>query len=238
MYKSIIAAFVFIALTGFSANSYSQETGGAKVPSKLPVDKETGTVLYKNIIELDPSYTSDKLYKLSKEWATTNIKLFNGSNSEDQAGVVSTFFGINKGNPSSVDQLFKNDQPLKFHDDATKRLVVRGVHKYTGGNFGCLRIVYLEYDVKVAVKDSKAKIEITNLGYTHYNQMSMKQVQLYGWSDSGDCKSKGQIEELLKCDSCEGSLNDLYSYIDRQSIEIMNSYKTFLAKNNKTDDNW
>lgn len=238
MNKSNIVVLILMISIIFSAASYSQETDDSKVPPKLQVDKESGNVIYKEIIGLDSIYTAQKLFNLSKEWATTNNKLFNGSNSENQSDAVSAFFGVRKVNPATVDQLYKNEQPLKFQDDAAKRLVVKGVNKYTGGTYGCIRVVYLEYDVKIAVKDAKVKIEITNIGYTHYNLATMKQCQIGGWSDEGDCKSKGQIEGLLKCDSCEGGLTDLYSYIDKEMKVVINSYKSFLVTNKKSDDNW
>jgi hypothetical protein len=238
MRKTIAVIFFLSTLIISSTICFSQDAEKVQESPKLQIDKESGSVLYKEIIELDATYNSQKLFNLSKEWATTNSKLFNAANSEDQSNVTSIFFGTKKANPAVVDQLFKNDQPLKFQDDVAKRLVVKGVNKYTGSTYKCLKIIYLEFDVKIAVKDAKAKIEITNVAYTHYNQASMKQMQIYGWSDEGNCQSKGLIEGLLKCDHCEGDLNDLYSYIDKEMKTVINSYKSFLVKNKNVYDNW
>lgn len=238
MKKMISVVSAVLSLFIFSTMGYSQETSKSNELPKLQMDKESGSVLYKEIIELDAAYNSQKLFNLSKEWATTNNKLLNGSNSENQSDALSSFFGVKKVSPATVDQLFKNEQPLKFQDDVAKRLVVKGVNKYTGGTYGCIRVVYLEYDIKIAVKDAKAKIEITNITYTHYNLATMKQCQIGSWSDEGDCKSKGQIEGLLKCDNCVGEQNELYSYIDKEMKTVIGSYKDFLIKNKKTDENW
>ena len=103
---------------------------------------------------------------------------------------------------------------------------------------GCLRVLYIEYDIKVFVKNYKLKIGIMNLNYTHYNQVSMKQSQIYGFNDSGACNSKNTIENLLKCDHCSGEFDKLYSFLTADMSKLTADLKIFLKSNKKSGDGW
>ena len=208
--------------------------------SKLPMDTVSKKVVFKQIIELDTTYKADLIYSIVKEWFSTNSKKFNRSNSDKNFSTGDAFLGIQRGNSTQVDQLYKNDQPLKLYDQAEKKLIGHGVMKYTGTSMGCIRVLYLEYDIKVLIKDFKLKVEVTNLNYTHYNQMSMKQSQIYGWTDDGPCNSKNTIENLLTCKRCKGEFEDFYSYLSSDLPEIIKDLKKFLLDNKKivSGDDW
>lgn len=206
--------------------------------SKLPVDSTTGKVVFREIIELDTTYNADKIFSIVKEWLSTNTKFFNRSNSDKNYETADMLFGNRKGNSTQLDQLYKIDQPLKFQDAIEKKLIGKSVLKYTGGSMGCFRILYLEYDIKVFIKNYKLKVDITNLNYTHYNQASMKQSQMYGFNDTGTCNSKNTIENLLKCNHCSGEYDKFYSFLTADMNILTTDLKTFLQTSKKSDNNW
>ncbi len=200
---------------------------------QLPIDTSTKKVVFKEIIELDTALKADAIYSLVKEWFSTNSKTFNRSNSEKNFDLIG-----GTGNSAQVDQLYKNDQPLKLEDADAKKIIGKVVMKYTGGKMGCIRVLYIESDIKVAVKDAKTKIEITNINYTHYNQTNFKQSQFYGLKDNGPCNSKNTIENLLNCERCKGEFEKFYDFLKTDSAKIIEDLKTFLRDNKKKEDKW
>jgi len=208
--------------------------------SKLPLDTISKKVIFRQVIELDTTYKAEQIFSTVKEWFSTNTKNFNRSNSDKNFSTGDALLGIQRGNSALIDQLYKNDQPLKLQDPIDKKLIGKGILKYTGTSMGCIRVVYIEYDIKVFVKDYKLKVEITNLNYTHYNQMSMQQSQIYGWSDNGPCSSKNTIENLLTCERCSGEFEKFYYYISTDMDKITTDLKKYLIDNKKarSGDGW
>lgn len=206
--------------------------------AQLPQDSITKLVSFKTYIELDTSVTELQLFDLAEEWLTSNVKEFNRSNSDKNANTSDILLGNNRGNSISIDQLYKNDTPLKYKDGDKKKLVGKGVLKYTGGSMGCIRIIYFEYAIKIAIRMNKIRIEITDFNYTHYNQMSMRQNQMYGWNDEGDCNSKNSIENLLRCGRCKNEFEKLYDHLNTDMDKMINGFKTFLINNQHNEDKW
>ena len=225
--KKITTIFVFL-ITGVTM-IFGQ--------SKLPLDTISKKVVFRQVIELDSTYKADQIFSTVKEWFSTNTKNFNRSNSDKNFSTGDVLLGIQRGNSAQIDQLYKNDQPLKLQDPVDKKLIGKGVLKYTGTSMGCIRVVYIEYDIKIFVKDYKLKVEISNLNYTHYNQMSMKQSQIYGWSDDGPCSSKNTIENLLTCERCNGEFEKFYTYITTDMDKIKTDLKKYLNDNKKASSN-
>lgn len=215
---------------GMSVQSFGQ--------TKLNVDSTTGKVVYREIIELDTTYKADRIFGLVKEWFSTNTKNFNRSNSDKNFDFWTMVSGNVKSNSSKVDILYKNDQPLKYHDFNEKKVIGKGMLKYSETGRGCLHIFYFEYDIRVLIKDYKCKVEITNFTYTHYNSVTMNQIQIYGLKDQGYCSSKGTIENLIKCERCPNEFDKLYTYMTIDMTKLKMDLKFFLQANKKTDDKW
>lgn len=206
--------------------------------TKLNVDSTTGKVIYREIIELDTTYKADRIFGLVKEWFSTNTKNFNRSNSDKNVDFWTMVTGNMKSNSAKVDILYKNDQPLKYYDINEKKVIGKGMLKYSETGRVCLHIFYFEYDIRVLIKDYKCKIEITNFTYTHYNSVTMNQVQIYGAKDQGYCSSKGTMENLIKCERCPNEFDKLYTYLTIDMTRLKMDLKSFLLANKKTDDKW
>ncbi len=206
--------------------------------TKLPIDSATGNVVFRTVIQLDTTYKADRIFSIVKEWFSSNSKEFNRSNTDKNGAAADAFLGVKKANSTTLDQLYKNEQPLKLQDATEKKLIGKGVLKYTGTTFGCVRIMYVEYDIKVFVKDYKLKVEVANLNYAHYNQVTLKPAQLGSWQDEGNCSSKGVMENLVKCDKCEDGLGEFYLYLKDDIRKLGIDLKTYLLNNKKSSDGW
>ena len=186
-----------------------------------------GKVTYTQVVELDTSYKAKGLFSATKAWFSTNPKNFWRSNSEKQS--TSLLLGTDDKDMAAVNLAYKNETPLKLADADEKHCIGHSVIRYTGSKLGCIRIIFLEYDLDVVVKDGKAKIEANNFNYTHYNQATGKQFQVYGLADKGNCKSKGTIEALLACDHCDKEQAKLYAFVDEnvkaQIVDFSESIK-------------
>lgn len=226
--KELITLFTIIF--GMVIQSFGQ--------TKIALDSITGKVVYREVIELDTTYKAEKIFSLAKEWLSTNTKNFNRSNSDKNFDFWTMVSGNVKSNSSKVDILYKNDQPLKYHDFNEKKVIGKGMLKYSETGRGCLHIFYFEYDIRVLIKDFKCKIEITNFTYTHYNSVTMNQIQIYGLKDQGYCSSKGTIENLIKCEKCPNEFDKLYTYLTIDMTRLKMDLKFFLQANKKTDDKW
>lgn len=161
---------------------------------------------------------------------------FNRSNSEKNSQGSNVWLGTPKKNSAQVDALYKNDSPLKLADKESLKIIAKIVNKYTGGTMGCIRVIYFEYDLIIKIKEGRYKYEITNFTYTHYNQATGKQSQIYGLKDDGPCKSKGDLNELISCDHCNGEFEKLYKYLTSDISKFLDDMKSNIDK--KANDNW
>ena len=202
----------------------------------LPKDSITDKVTFKLISQFDSTYTADVLYNISKDWLATNTSKFNIANGQ-KGQAAEALFGIKKANTQSTDALYKNDAPLVMQDIESKKLIGKCVIKYNGSTFGCIRVMYLQCDIKISIKQNKIKSEITNFSYTNYNQVTMQQMQLAGWKDEGFCSSKGEIEGLLKCIECRDLL-DLFKFLREEMNILQSDLPDYVKKNKGTEDDW
>lgn len=202
--------------------------------SQLPLNKEN-KVSYSEVVK-DSTKKKDELFSLAKDFLSTNLSNFQRSNSENNHSA--DIWGGQKANSEKVDILFKNENPITLSDKENNKIIAKVVNKYTGGTMGCIRILYFKYDIILKFKDGRYKYEISDFNYTHYNQASMQQSQLWGWDDSGDCNSKSKLENLLKCEKCKKEFEKLYSYLDKDTKKLITEMKKALAKDKKEEDDW
>jgi hypothetical protein len=206
--------------------------------AQLPMDSVSQKIVFKQLISVDPSAKAEALYKAGRVWFATTPKVLNPSNAENNSDALTMLSGARKGDQSKLDQLYKNENPLKSEDPEDKRLAGLSTIKYTGGKFTCVRIMYLQYNIKVAFKDGKARFEATDFTYNHYNQQTVEKQQLYGFSDKGVCGSSNTLENLLKCDKCSGELTQLQAYVAETLDKQVASLKAAMESGSKAEENW
>lgn len=199
---------------------------------------DAGKIAYSDIIVVDSAKSDEALYKAAKEFFSTNLPNFQRSNSEKNFQGANLWLGSPKKNAEQVDVLYRNDTPVTLADKEDKKIIARVVNKYTGGTMGCLRVLYFEYDVILKFKYGRYKYEVTNFIYTHYNQATMKQSQIYGMNDSGDCNSKNTLDNLLKCERCKNEFRKMCEYLDSDTRTFLEGMNTFIKENKKDDDRW
>jgi hypothetical protein len=239
--KKIILIMLFSSGYCFGQDDSSEQE---LVKITMPYDSTSQKILFKGIIELDSTYNAERIFNICKEWISVNINSFNISNSERQAtfgkAMSQGFFGTKPDdNPATVDQLYKIEKPLKFEDVSAKRLTAAANIKYTGlGRMG-ISVMYINFDVKLSIKDYKLKIEMTNYSYTHYFINNMKQTQIASMNDNGPCNSKNSLENLyFNCNSFIRSQNDMYGFVGKQASKLKSDLTSFLKTNRVSDEKW
>ena len=221
-----------------SIYSFSYFIGLSPLLAQVDFPKnDDGEISFSEVIQTENDLTSDYIYENFKEWISTKSSNFNRSNSEKNAQGKEVWLGTTKSNFQHVDALFKNDEPLKLADKESMKIIGKIVNKYTGGTMGCIRIIYLEYDLIIRIKDGRYKYDIENFSYTHYNQATGKQSQIYGMKDEGDCISKGDLAELLACTRCKKEFEKFYNYMLSDIESFTTEMKSEIDKKTE-DDNW
>ncbi|MDB4533891.1 hypothetical protein N9242_03395, partial [Vicingaceae bacterium] len=188
--------------------------------TELPKNDET-EVCFTEVIKINNDLSENEIYENFIEWISTKSSNFNRSNSERNSQGAEVWLGSTKSNFQHVDALFINNIPLKLSDKESKKIVAKIVNKYTGATMGCIRVVYLEYDLIVKIREGRYKYEIGNFVYTHYNQATTKQSQMYGFADEGNCKSKGSLDDLLLCARCKREFEKFYSYLNTDVADFI-----------------
>lgn len=204
---------------------------------QLPIDDQ-GNINFTEVVSTENELTADQIYDNVKLWVSTKSSNFNRSNSEKNAQGAAIYLGTGATSEmTQVDKLFINEDPLKLSDKNEHIIIGRVVNKYTGTQLGCLRIAFFEYDIIVRAKDGRYKYDVTNFTYTHYNQKTAQQAQIYGWTDDGPCKSKGDLKELLECNKCEKQLSALYQYLIDDTQALITDLKSAVNQT-AIDDDW
>lgn len=222
--KKIVLTFVLILTFGLC---FSQ--------TDFPKNND-GEISFSEVVKTNNELSGTEIYENFKEWISTKSSNFNRSNAEKNAQGSEVWLGTTKSNFQHIDALFDNEVPLKLSDKDSKKIIAKIVNKYTGGTMGCIRVVYLEYDLIVKIKDGRYKYEIENFVYTHYNQASGKQTQMYGWKDEGDCKSKGNLSELLLCTRCKKEFLKFYIYLKTDMTDLVEEMKKEIDKEAEKED--
>ena len=197
---------------------------------------DEGEIYFSEVIKTNNELSETVIYENFRDWISTKSSNFNRSNSEKNAQGSEVWLGTTKNNFQHIDALFDNEAPLKLSDKESKKIIAKIVNKYTGGTMGCIRVVYLEYDLIVKIKEGRYKYEIENFVYTHYNQASGKQTQMYGFKDQGDCKSKGDLNELLLCTRCKKEFQKFYSYLKTDISDFIVEMKQEIDQKSEDED--
>jgi len=203
----------------------------------FPINDQ-GKVEYSEVIKVDSSISDIHLYESAKEFFSTNLQNFQRGNSEKNSEGANLLIGYSNQNSAQVDILYINENPITLSEKNDKKIIARVVNKYTGGVMGCIRVLYFEYDIILKFKSSRYKFEVTNFRYTHYNQSTMKQMQLYGIKDSGDCNSKNSLENLLNCKKCKKEFQNMYQFLDSDTKLLISEMNKYIQNVKPEDDDW
>ncbi len=205
---------------------------------QVPFPMEGDKIVYSSVQQVDSSLKAETLLNGAKEFFALNPSMFNRGNSDKNFQGAGLWFGTGAKSSSDADALHKNDNPLKLCDRETQKIIGRVATKYTGGTMGCIRILYLTYDVILQFKDGRYKYELTNFNYTHYNQATMKRSQIYGFDDSGPCNSENTLENLLDCSRCKNEFSTFYNYLNSDVIGFIEEMKKYMQQVKDENDDW
>ena len=187
-----------------------------------------GKLTYEKVIQFDSSISVDVIYSKTKELFLTQSSVINRYHSKANSN--------QKRDASKYEDLRRLMEPIKFTDDVNHIVVGSGSLQYYGTSMGCIRIVNLQFNVRVAIKTGRMKIEISDLTYTHNNQVSNAPMSFMTMKDAGPCKSQGTIEDLIKCDKCKNELGQYFTFLNSDMPELINEFEKQLSGSLKKQD--
>lgn len=188
-----------------------------------------GKVVFTEVVSLvDSSYNSSVLYSTFKEYFSTASDIFNRKNQDGSSGSTALLYGNLAAEPGS-DFYFKNDNPLKFTDSDEKKVIGKVVYKYIGTTFGCIRLVYFNYDVILEAKDGRYKITITNFNYASYNPANNQPMGFNTLSKNGPCVSRNNLEGLLNCTNCNDGMSKMFAVLISDVQIFFSETKRFIS---------
>jgi len=226
---------LILCLIVFSTKSFCQDSEVNKNAFSLPIDSLTNKVSFYGVEAVDKS--ADEIYNVVKEWFNTNATKFSKSTSLKSSETNDVIWGTSKKNMSDIDLKFKIDDNLSMDDNANKKSIGKATLKYFGSSYGCVRTIYVTYDIKVSCKDKRFKYEITNFNVEHYNPYTAKKMAFMQTKDDGPCRSTGSIENLLNCKSCTKGLNDFFQVIQRE-IDLLKTDLITCTKKPISGSSW
>ncbi len=182
------------------------------------------------VIQLDPALSAKDIYQNTKLFISKNADFFyQKSDIKDEVNM-------------KIVRLFVPEQPIVY-DEENKKIVCKSVFVYPSSGFS-LRTLFVEYNITYHFRDGRMKVDLDNFGYTHYeisNNGNANQQQIYGFKDSGDCSSKGTLEQLSRCNRFQKQIKKALEAIDNNSEVILSKIESE-AKQIKTSsddsDDW
>ena len=206
------------------------------VLARFPVI-ENGKAGLTNVVE-SPGKSAKELYEAAVEFIHSNSNEFNRVVGESTVSSTYGLVGVRQQASVNVDAQYKNDEPLKYSDPDKRKLIARIVGRYEGGGFGCVRLVWFEFDLTLKFKDGRYKYELSNYQYDHYNAVNLMKIPFMTMEDGGDCGSSGSVDDLLKCGNCQNEFDTMFYELLRQSNRLINAVKEGLELAGTEDDDW
>ena len=181
--------------------------------------------------------SGSKLFNTANEFVNSNLREFNRQADGSAATFTLALLGLNDQASEGIDAKYKNELPVKYSDVNSQKIVVRVVNRYDAGAFGCVQLVWWEYDLILKFKNDKFRIDLTNYRYDQYHRGSNIKMQFSGLKDEGNCGSSGNIEDLLLCGNCDLGISDMFSVLISDGEQLMKVIKDGVVKQvNQTDD--
>lgn len=185
---------------------------------------------FASVVEVE-GLSAVELFKQIKEVVSSNSREFSRQASGSTVTFTYALLGVREASTQVVDMMYKNDSHLKHADEDAQKLIVRVVNRYEGGGFGCVRLVWWEYDLVIKCKDSRFRMELSNYRYNHYSNANVaNKIQFYGIRDGGNCRSSGNIENLLLCEYCLSEFDKMFGYLVEDSHLLLNNLTSAVTK--------
>tara|TARA_B100001093_G_C26607896_1_gene918834 strand:+ start:86 stop:745 length:660 start_codon:yes stop_codon:yes gene_type:complete len=169
-----------ILLIVFSLNIFSLEI--------MPV--EENKVIYKGVVELDPSLTQKQIYDSVRSFLSSS-NLHRKFGLGDSTGM--DFFVTKSGLMGTIESNLKNRSTF-ISEDNPKTIKVNFFQYFEGKGAGGIRTLHIDANLKVDVKDGKYRYKLSNFTWNHWNHH--KGVQMSIWSTKKDCKDRGTLYQL------------------------------------------
>lgn len=92
--------------------------------------------------------------------------------------------------------------------------------------------LHYNYDLRISVKENRARIELSNINYHNYGPDHLKLVKLES------CDREGKLEDLLKCEDLPLATGKLYEHIYINSQDAFTSFEKHVRKSSSKADGW
>jgi hypothetical protein len=182
--------------------------------------------------------SADELYKGALEYINSNAREFSLQIGESTVTTTYQLLGVQKQASHNIDNQYKNVTPVKYSDSESKKIITRVVGRYEGGGFGCVRLVWFDFDLILQFKDGRYKYELSNYSYSHYNAATLLKAPFMEMQDGGDCGSSGNLENLLRCNRCHNEFDKMYLELIRVSSNLATTVKEGLVNQNVEKEDW
>ena len=185
---------------------------------------DEGNVYYSEIINIDSNLTGEDVFRNFELWFSAKNSRFNRKNK------ATSNWSANKADFADVDNLYNIKTPLVFSNKETGIITGKCNYRFEGSKAGCIRLLYISYDIKISIKEDRYRYEIKNFYFNHYNLVTKSEQPTHP-----RCGQQGQLRQLIFCDRCKYELEILSKYFTNDIQNLVEDLKNsaFII-----EDNW
>lgn len=192
----------------------------------MPVDANSGEVIYKQTFKLNTNLSDEAIYELAQNWFTEGAEKFTREN--EPVPVESNQLK----NKQAVDVAFDNSIPLQSIDPESKRIAARGLVKYAGSGTSFIHLLYIEYYIVLEVKNHELTATISKLKYHHINRKTYAPMAIYNWSNSRPCDAADTFEHLVSNQNNTDEIGRLCSFLNDDVQMLFGDLRGLLKEKN------
>lgn len=185
-----------IALFLLSTSSYAQQKAA------LPL------LAYQQSIKLGAKVKPEDVYTAAESWFNANPSLFTSSNALAPSDVK-------QKNKEAVDKEFNNSHALQMLDPSIYKLQALGLIKYFGGTTTSIRMLYIKYDIAIAIKAGSATFSISNVRYFHFDAKNYNPTGIFSFDGGKPCEHSGNLDALYNCQTNAEEFKQLSDYFNK-----------------------
>ncbi len=210
---TLLALMIIFSITAFAG-------------SNVPVDANSGEVIYKQSFKLNTSLSDEAIYELAQNWFTEGAEKFTREN--EPVPVESNQLK----NKQAVDVAFDNSIPLQSIDPEAKRIAARGLVKYAGSSTSFIHLLYIEYYIVLEVKNHELTATISKLKYHHINRKTYAPMAIYNWSNSRPCDAADTFEHLVSNQNNTDEIGKLCTFLNDDVQTLFSDLRGLLKEKN------